>query len=243
MNLKTSGGKLYDFWAAKSVYTTGMKHRLNIVLKHIRKRRPRGRVLDLGFGAGYSLKKLVDGGYETFGVDISKKNVELRHKEFGNRVVLKHGSATDIPFESNFFTCVVAGELLEHLNDANLNKALREIYRVLAPNGLFIATTPNKQDLNETTTMCPFCKRIFSVDGHKQSFSLNELRALLSKHQFSIVYGTEIDYPVGDIPTISYLIYKKIWRLKKNGLLVIGKKIAIKLLAKKLEITGRAVVA
>lgn len=49
--------------------------------------------------------------------------------------------ATKIPFDSNHFDVVILSEVLEHVIDQE--RCIREIYRVLKPNGYLMLTTPN----------------------------------------------------------------------------------------------------
>jgi ubiquinone/menaquinone biosynthesis C-methylase UbiE len=221
--------RLYNFLSKKSAtpaLDSGTQHRLDMVFRQLVKRRKGGKVLDIGFGTGYLLSKLARTGFEPFGLDISGENVKRRQRELGKKICLKEGSITHIPFGDNFFDSVVALEIIEHLNNADLRKALKEVHRVLSTGGIFIVTTPNEQDLTKTQIMCPHCFKIFSADWHKQSFSLHRLASLLTEARFNVVFGKEIDYPVANIPKILYFTYKKIWRLKKNGLLAMGEKLS-----------------
>lgn len=50
-------------------------------------------------------------------------------------------NASALPFASDAFDAVTCSEVVEHLE--NYRHALRECFRVLAPGGIFVATTPN----------------------------------------------------------------------------------------------------
>ena len=45
-----------------------------------------------------------------------------------------------LPFEDQYFDCVVCFEVLEHV--FNLDELLSEIYRVLKPNGMILVSIP-----------------------------------------------------------------------------------------------------
>ncbi len=222
--------KFYEFKESemRKIPLAGSKHRLNSILKLLTKRKSSGKVLEVGFGATYLLEKLAENKYEAFGIDISRKNVkirqnELRQKGLNSKIVLKHGNVTNMPFKNNFFDAVIACEVLEHLDDADLHKALNEIHRVLSTNGIFIATTPNEEDLKKGEIMCPYCHRQFHRWGHKQSFSLEKIKDLFAKY-FRVIYGKKADFIWADVPSLPHFLYRKIWRIKKNALVVIGKK-------------------
>jgi SAM-dependent methyltransferase len=48
----------------------------------------------------------------------------------------------EIPYSSNTFDMVFANNVMEHVQNPKI--AFKEIYRVLKPNGIFVAKTPNK---------------------------------------------------------------------------------------------------
>jgi len=75
----------------------------------------------------------------------------------------------------------VVSEVLEHLSEDALVKALAEIHRVLSPRGMIIGTVPACENLNEQLTVCPCCGEKFHRWGHLQSFDESRLRALLSE--------------------------------------------------------------
>ncbi len=95
--------------------------RFNKILKHVNFEDV---VLDLGCGKDMcNTKKLRTLGFNCIGVDLN-----------GGDVV---ADARCLPFEDNFFDTVLAIEVLEHVD------CVKEICRVLKPNGWLIATTPN----------------------------------------------------------------------------------------------------
>ncbi len=61
-------------------------------------------------------------------------------RSFPHAIVMQ-GDATCLPFADNSFDYVIMSEVLEHIPDRAA--ALGEIARVLAPDGIFIVTTPN----------------------------------------------------------------------------------------------------
>ena len=96
-------------------------------------------VLDVGCGMG-SFSKLVRA---KCGIpvpfDISRR---LIMKISGDLINCVNGDAMDLPFKDNSFELVVSSECIEHT--CNPTKAIKEMERVLAPDGIIILTTPNK---------------------------------------------------------------------------------------------------
>jgi len=93
------------------------------------------KVLDLGCGTGIYIKILKRRKAKVWGIDLSPKMIEIAKSEIKD-VNFKIGSVYKLPYESNFFDIVVAGLVIEHFK--NLDKAFREVYRVLKKNGIFI---------------------------------------------------------------------------------------------------------
>lgn len=105
-------------------------------------------VLDIGCGYGAFLYFLKQAGYRNLsGVDFSEQQVEIAH-ELGLPEVMC-GSVEDklaqTPDEA--VDVVVAMDLLEHLEMADLFMTLDEIYRLLKPGGKLIASVPNAEGL------------------------------------------------------------------------------------------------
>jgi SAM-dependent methyltransferase len=63
---------------------------------------------------------------------------------------IRHEDAQQLTFADATFWCVISSETLEHIPD--LEKALSEIRRVLAPGGLHLFTIPLKNSVERTET-------------------------------------------------------------------------------------------
>lgn len=98
--------------------------------------RPRGPLLDIAAGAGYTSAVLRKQGFDVTATEI---NVDQFLVE-GIRVVPADLNDA-IPFGDAAFANIVALEILEHLESPK--KFLREIARVLAPGGVAVVSTPN----------------------------------------------------------------------------------------------------
>src|SRR5246500_3071458 len=138
----------FNRWAEAGEGEKMENHHLNITEKTLRRmdRRPGERVLDLGCGSGWAtrlLARLVADGPEGFGqvvgVDVSDEMIRQARassKDFEN-VMFVWGSATQIPWEENFFDKVLSVESFYYYPDQE--RALAELFRVMAPKGrLFI---------------------------------------------------------------------------------------------------------
>jgi 2-polyprenyl-6-hydroxyphenyl methylase/3-demethylubiquinone-9 3-methyltransferase len=106
----------------------------------------RVRVLDLGCGAGFMANRLAEHGFEVTGVDASEQSLSVaaRHDTTG-RVRYLRGDVRQLPVADAAFDAVTAMDLLEHVEEPEL--VIAEAARVLAPGGLFLFHTFNRNPL------------------------------------------------------------------------------------------------
>lgn len=101
------------------------------------------RVLDAGCGAGYGSAELAREALWVVGVDVAAEAVDYAQAGYQlSNLTFEQGSCTALPHPDAAFDLVVAFEVIEHLE--NFGALLQEARRVLAPNGQFIVSTPNK---------------------------------------------------------------------------------------------------
>jgi len=92
--------------------------------------------LDAGCGTGLILRHLPAG---SVGLDINQRNTR-RAKKHAPRAKLVLGDIQEMPFADASFTTIVCTDVLEHLLEPQ--KALEEIFRILAPQGIAIGSVP-----------------------------------------------------------------------------------------------------
>jgi ubiquinone/menaquinone biosynthesis C-methylase UbiE len=99
----------------------------------------RDRVLEVGAGPGAATAELARRARSVTSLEYSHKFcVDLRLKIGALQVV--QGDAAILPFATGTFTAAIAVLVLHHLRSVEAqNRAFVEIYRVLAPGGVFVA--------------------------------------------------------------------------------------------------------
>lgn len=130
------------------------------------------KIMDLGCGTGYYLFLLsslpVD--LNLTGFDHDKKALdEARNSLRNKKINFVLGDSHKLPFKENFFDKIVASEVLEHLEDDQ--KALKEIYKILKPNGILVISTPS---INYPLFWDPInwlLQRLFNIHIKKGFFS------------------------------------------------------------------------
>jgi ubiquinone/menaquinone biosynthesis C-methylase UbiE len=100
------------------------------------------KVLDIGCNTGRGglrLKEL-NQNLVLLGLDCVQKRLDALPTCYSQGV---YGLSTDIPIDDRSIDVIVAGEFLEHLYSADVDKTLCEFQRVLKIGGRLLLTTPN----------------------------------------------------------------------------------------------------
>lgn len=104
-------------------------------------------VLDLACGTGYGTRMIRNfSGKPTYGIDISTEAIHHAKKTYAtDGLEFIHGDVTKLPFTDSFFDTIVSFETIEHLDANGRSLFLKELYRVLKPDGTLILSTPNRR--------------------------------------------------------------------------------------------------
>ena len=100
-------------------------------------------VLEIGFGSGHCLKRIVQSVGETgkvCGIDNSAGMLEVTRRRLGkaqliDRVGLCRGDAAKLPYSDNAFDAIFGSFTLELFDTPEISKVLEEVKRVLRPTG------------------------------------------------------------------------------------------------------------
>lgn len=109
-------------------------------------------VLDAACGEGYGSNILAEQAKSVVGIDIDKETVDRANQKYGVKKNLKYiqASIADlsiIPDASK--DVVVSFETIEHVSRETQNNFLKEIKRILKPDGFMIMSTPNKKEYTD----------------------------------------------------------------------------------------------
>ncbi len=163
------------------------------LVRYVLRRRPlKGRVLDYGCGPGFLINELLETASEAtiYGVEHSPVSMELVNRQFAQRERFRgvaSAATVPTPFQEGYFDTVFFVETIEHVEPAQRLAALRELRRLLKPNGLVVVTTPNEEDIEASKAICPDCGARFHVVQHVSSWSANTLRSTMEEVGFRTV--------------------------------------------------------
>ncbi len=122
---------MYDTYKRISVFFDEILKDINIEGKCL---------LDAGCGTGWFSKVASERGAMVTSMDLGENLLKEVEKKCNTKRVV--GSVLAMPFENNTFDIVISSEVIEHT--PHPYQAIREIYRVLKPNGIMVLSTPNQ---------------------------------------------------------------------------------------------------
>lgn len=206
--------KLKEIWdqVPLDYYENGEKLNFGQFLWHSHKRKVLGRifdeieqtrlfkkklrVLDLGCADGHMtswLKSKWKKG-NIYGVDVSDKLINGAKKKYPD-IKFTLADAHKLPYSNDFFDLVICSEVLEHV--VKPDKVCKEVYRVLSPEGFFIAELDTGNFL--FSFLWFFWTRFGSGrvwrNAHLHQFNHKSLPKLLKKNGF--IVAKEIVHHLG----------------------------------------------
>jgi len=104
------------------------------------------KVLDYGCGSGYGTELISDHCLQITGVDISPEAIAHAQSHFNgpnlSYLQIERAEIAPLPFTDSSFDVVLSFQVIEHVQDVSVY--LREIERVLRPDGYVIIATPDR---------------------------------------------------------------------------------------------------
>ena len=143
--------KGFDLWADgydKSVQLSeedneypfaGYKDVLDTIYNIIH-RKEKAKVLDIGFGTGVLTKKLYDDGYEIYGIDFSKKMLEIGKEKMPSAKLFQYDFSQGFPeeLENIQFDYIISTYAMHHLEDKDKVKFINKLKKQLSNDGEII---------------------------------------------------------------------------------------------------------
>ncbi|MCD6489130.1 MAG: methyltransferase domain-containing protein [Thermodesulfobacterium sp.] len=134
--------KVYDSWYTTKTGSYVDKTEKELVLSLLKIKK--GLSLDLGCGTGNYTLELYKKGFEVIGLDSSKEMLKIARKKIPELLFI-NGDAYFLPFKDQVFNLVVSITMFEFIKEPI--KVMKEIYRVLKPEGEVLIGTMNGRSL------------------------------------------------------------------------------------------------
>lgn len=185
-------------------------------------------VLDAGCGSGnvsfYLFKKVK----KIVGLDISNQAIDFAKKQSKKlrliNAVFQTADLRKMPFKNDSFSKIICFEVVEHMDEANYSKILKEFYRVLKPGGLIFLTTPNKLSPEPLIEWClDRFKLVPSLSGqHVWRPTISKLKDIFTKNKFKVIKSGTINHFSPFLSLVSWNLAKMVFvfevkYLKKFG--------------------------
>jgi ubiquinone/menaquinone biosynthesis C-methylase UbiE len=178
------------------------------------------KILDIACGGGALSLKIAEKGCEVYGVDLAEDTINSA-KRLAERekitCTFKVGSAEDLPYQDGYFDKVVCSSSLEHFKDDI--KTLKEMHRVLKPNGKVVLTTdsftyPISDELKEKHREIAYVVNYYTGEKLKEQFEkswfkLNRSKYLLNSRitSFFVKIGIKIEWSGKLWMVVSFIAY------------------------------------
>jgi SAM-dependent methyltransferase len=194
-----------------------LKRRTFEVIKGIRTFHP-GKpqaILDIGAADGLMLNRIKEEFPDTIcaGIEYASDLISCNDSE---NIHLIRGDASILPFKDNVFDVVAATAIIEHLSDPAI--LVREAFRVLRENGIFIVTTPH-----------PFWEGVATSIGHLrkeehyESVTLGRIISLFENTGFKVVSAEQ--FMISPIGMPFEMIFERMLKLCGLSFLLLNQKI------------------
>jgi 2-polyprenyl-3-methyl-5-hydroxy-6-metoxy-1,4-benzoquinol methylase len=145
-----------------------------------------GKVLDIGCGYGAMLRVAQAQGWHTYGLELSKRCVELCNNKWQLNVQQKDIFQANYP--DNYFNLIIMDNVLEHM--VQPDAVLNEVRRILAHQGVLLISVPNILGLS---FRCWFVYiKMMNIQfepktyGHVFFYTMSTIKFMLKKHGFII---------------------------------------------------------
>lgn len=177
-------------------------------VKHVKK----GKLLDVGCGMGFMLRRFRELGWDTCGVDVSTYATEYARSHLGLNVFTGTVDKLDLP--AGYFDMVTMVLTIEHI--PNPRGMLEALHRLMKPGAILIVTTHDIGGLWPRIVKGRW--RHLNVPEHLYFFSKNTLKRLLENTGFKTFRVTETA-TVASVTSDNTGIYAPVRLLHRYGLI------------------------
>ena len=145
---------------------------------------PRTVLMEIGAGncgLAFTAAKLVK---RVYGIEVSAVITECAEKPENFELIIYNG--TDIPLPDNCVTLAYSHQVIEHLHPDDAYGQMQNIYRILAPGGIYVCVTVNR--LNGPHDISKYFDKE-ATGFHLKEYTITELSNLFKKIGFTKIHS------------------------------------------------------
>ena len=151
-----------------------------------------GKILEIGCGSCRNLLPFAKQGFDCYGVDFSKNMLKFAKEyceKYDFKVNLKKARAEELPFQDSSFDYILSIATLHHLNRKEQEAAVKEMARVLKPDGIALITVWSKFPMSIFVKQKYISWTVKGKAYHRYHYLFTpfELKRLLKRHGFRII--------------------------------------------------------
>ncbi|MFC1515999.1 class I SAM-dependent methyltransferase [Thermodesulfobacteriota bacterium] len=148
-------------------------------------------IVDIGCGEGITLEKIhrLFPDRTVLGIDTLSENIDICRKHGCNAEI---GDVYNLPLPSGNADIVLFLEVIEHLEDPET--AIREIHRILTPNGRLIIAFPNDAVFKLARILTLRFRAATYDPGHVRQWTPRDMQDFLIGQGFTHVFSANIPF-------------------------------------------------
>lgn len=162
------------------LYQIARRYSIKTKIHLLKKIKENKKILDIGSGTGEFLNACKKIGFETKGIEPSQKAKQQAEKNFNLDITDK---TSLVGFKSDEFDNITMWHVLEHISD--LNQTLKELNRILKPEGQLIIAVPNHNSFDAVVYKEYWAA--WDLPIHLWHFSKESLETIANKHKLKLV--------------------------------------------------------
>ena len=141
------------------------------------------KVLDVACGEGYGTYQMANVASEVIGIDNDQATIDHAATKYKrSNIQYLNASITQIPLPDYSYDVIVCLETLEHIEEHD--QALKELKRLLKPEGILIISTPNTETYSD--------RREYNNPFHKKELNQQQFLNLLTSYfSFVEIFGQQ----------------------------------------------------
>jgi 2-polyprenyl-3-methyl-5-hydroxy-6-metoxy-1,4-benzoquinol methylase len=157
------------------------------IINYLVKKKPKGKILDVGCSNGLFLFAAKKRGFKTFGIEVNEGTAKSAIK---NGLKVQVGIINNAKYPKKFFDVIFLGDVIEHVTDPK--KFLKKSLSFLKDDGIIVISTPNLDCFWAKTTFRLF--KLLKIPWssvtppyHLFQFSLNNLILLTQNYNLKTI--------------------------------------------------------